>query len=159
VLAWRLVCLCVRCLLHALIKRRGGCTQASADGTARAMMYLLIILGLLPEEQEKLRSEVQQAMAGHEGPLTPELLARMPYLEVSVKESARLMPSQHLMPRTAVRDLEFAGYHIPAGACRGVALPQRQHTWRPASTTRPVGDLSLAIVPDVLPPAHPQGRP
>ena len=46
----------------------------------------------------------------------------LPYLDMVVDEILRLYPPAWIGPRRAVRDFEFAGYHVPAGRLRQLLL-------------------------------------
>lgn len=57
--------------------------------TSYTLMWSLYCLATNPEAQEKLRGEVQQTVGDSEI-VTPEHVARMPYLRNVAKESQRL---------------------------------------------------------------------
>ncbi|MET0306905.1 MAG: cytochrome P450, partial [Solirubrobacterales bacterium] len=49
-------------------------------------------------------------------PSAEQLERELPYLEMVVDETLRLYPPAWVGPRRAVREFEFAGYHVPDGA-------------------------------------------
>ncbi len=53
---------------------------------------------------------------GGRAPSATELFSRLPYLDMVVDEVLRLYPPAWVGPRRAVRDFEFAGHTVPAGA-------------------------------------------
>ncbi|GFO08057.1 cytochrome p450 cyp12 family-like protein [Plakobranchus ocellatus] len=54
-------------------------------------------------------------VVGPDQPLTPEALARMPYLKAAIKESFRLTFPIMGISRFMPKDVVLSGYHIPAG--------------------------------------------
>ena len=84
------------------------------ETTALALAWTFYLLGLNPEKEEKLHSEVA-AVLGDRAP-TFQDLARMPYLENVFKESLRLYPPAFGVVREALSDCEIGGYPIPKGA-------------------------------------------
>ena len=84
------------------------------ETTALALAWTFYLLGLNPEKEEKLHSEVA-AVLGDRVP-TFQDLARMPYLENVFKESLRLYPPAFGVVREALSDCEIGGYPIPKGA-------------------------------------------
>ena len=65
--------------------------------------------------QQKLREEALALGLARGEPLPYERLDELPLTEMAFKESLRLMPPVPSIPRCAVRDTEFAGFHIPRG--------------------------------------------
>jgi len=69
-----------------------------------------------PEWQAKLREEIAGLGLHDDEKLPFERLDAMPLTEMAFKETLRMIPPVPAFPRRAVRDFEFMGYHIPAGA-------------------------------------------
>lgn len=78
----------------------------------------LYALARHPEQQEKLRKQVQSLPVDDDGHLKPDFLKNAPYMRACLKESMRLVPGAVGISRTAGQDLEIKGYHVPKGVCR-----------------------------------------
>jgi cytochrome P450 len=87
---------------------------AGHETTANALTWSLYLLSQNPEERDKLLAELHSVLNGRSP--TVEDLARLPYLEMVVKESMRLFPPAWLLGRCAVKDYDLEGYHLPAGS-------------------------------------------
>ena len=79
---------------HAQITIRLVYDFSFAIQTSNTLSWALYCLAINPEVQEKLRSEVQ-AVVGSDELVTPEHIARMPYLHDCIKETQRcyIVPS------------------------------------------------------------------
>lgn len=86
---------------------------AGHDTSTAMLSWAMVLLGNHPEIQAKAQAEIE-AVLGDADP-TPETVMQLPYLEQIINETLRLYPPAHLGSRTATADLEFNGYHIPAG--------------------------------------------
>ena len=87
---------------------------AGHETTALSLSWIWYLLGQHPEAERKLHEEIGQVLNGR----TPKVedLARLPYTERVVKEAMRLYPPAWGLGRTAIKDFEIAGYHVPAGS-------------------------------------------
>lgn len=86
--------------------------MAAHDTITSSATALVWQLGRHPEWQDRLREEAAAAGAG---PLGLDELDRFPLAEMAFKETLRLVAPVPSMPRRALKDVEFAGYRIPAG--------------------------------------------
>ena len=86
---------------------------AGHETTATVLSWLLFELGSHPEWRDRLRAE--QAQVVGDGPLTVSHLKQLPQLNWVIKEVERLYPPVYGIPRGVVKDIEYAGYRIPAG--------------------------------------------
>ncbi|NEQ25541.1 MAG: cytochrome P450 [Microcoleus sp. SIO2G3] len=86
---------------------------AGHETTATLLSWLLFELGSHPEWRDRLRLE-QAEVVGNE-PLSLSHLKQFPQLTYTLKEAERLYPPVYSIPRGVVKDIEYAGYHIPAG--------------------------------------------
>ena len=66
-----------------------------------------------PQWVERLRNE-QNLVVG-EQPLASSHLKQLTQMSHVLKEIERLYPPVYVIPRGVIQDVEFAGYHIPAG--------------------------------------------
>ncbi len=88
---------------------------AGHDTSTSTVSFLFYELARHPEARASLRAELDEVLGG--APPTPAQLAgELPYLEMVVDEVLRLYPPAWIGPRRAVRDFEFAGRTVPAGA-------------------------------------------
>ena len=90
--------------------------MAAHDTLASSLTSFVYFLAVNPSWQRKLREEVQAFRLGKGEPLPYEKLEELPLTEMAFKEALRLIPPVPSIPRSAMRDTEFAGFRIPAGA-------------------------------------------
>ena len=89
---------------------------AGIDATSSAATFLLHELAKNPEVQTAVRNEIEYVV-GSENTLTAEQLQKLILLRKCVKETLRLYPLVHLMPREVAKDTVVMGYQIPTGTC------------------------------------------
>ncbi|MBK6530689.1 MAG: cytochrome P450 [Deltaproteobacteria bacterium] len=94
---------------------------AGHETTATALAWTLRWVLSLPAVRDRLLSELHAAQRS--GPLTPERIARLEYLDATVREGLRLQPVIPLVGRVLQQPMRFAGYDLPAG----VALAPSVH--------------------------------
>jgi len=87
---------------------------ASVETTARAMSWVLYLLGNHPDVEAGVHAEVDEVLCGRAA--KHEDIARLPYLRQVVTETLRLYPPAWLLPRKAAVDIDLDGYRIPAGS-------------------------------------------
>ncbi len=87
--------------------------MAGHETTAIALSWTFYLLGKHPKAEEKLYSEIKEALNGR--PPTVADLPNLPYVDAVIKESMRLYPPAWAIGREAVEDCEIGGYHVPAG--------------------------------------------
>ncbi|MFG2891687.1 cytochrome P450 [Streptomyces sp. NPDC048248] len=87
---------------------------AGHETTATSMAFTLHLLAKHPEEQARVREEIDRVLADREP--TAEDLERLPCLTRAFKEAMRLYPAAPVVSRRAVEATEIGGYVIPAGA-------------------------------------------
>nr|CAH7767122.1 unnamed protein product [Callosobruchus chinensis] len=93
---------------------------AATDTTANSSIYILLVLGLYPDVQQKVFEEVVEVM-GSEKSVIPEHLLRMEYTERVIKEALRVLPVIALISRYASEDVEIGDYVAPAGT--SISIP------------------------------------
>jgi len=86
---------------------------AGHETTASLLSWVIFELGHRPEWRERLRKE-QLAVVGN-NPLTLSHLKQFPDLTNVLKEAERLYPPVYAYNRGVLKDIEYAGYRIPAG--------------------------------------------
>ncbi|WP_093910909.1 cytochrome P450 [Streptomyces sp. cf386] len=90
---------------------------AGHETTATALAFALHLLARHPEEQRRVRDEVDRVLGGPGGRApTAEDMEALPYLTMVLKEAMRLYPSAPVIGRRSVADAEVDGVRIPAGA-------------------------------------------
>ncbi len=95
--------------------------MAAHDTLTSSLTSTVYYLAKHPEWQDRLRTEVMaiRATAGPELPY--DRLGELEQVEWAFKEALRLLPPVPSVPRRALRDFEFGGFSIPAGAHVGVS--------------------------------------
>jgi cytochrome P450 len=112
---------------------------AGHDTTTALLAWVWVLLGQHADVLAHAQDEARTVL----GP--PDLDAPVPsheqvrglaYTESLVKETLRLYPPAHLGSRIALKDLEYAGYHIPAGerVIYSIYLTQRMAEYWPEPT-------------------------
>jgi cytochrome P450 len=86
---------------------------AAHDTTATTLTSILSALSEHPEWQDKLASEIDTL---GQGPLVWTDLAKLEQTEHVIKEALRLVPPVPFIPRRVLKNFEWRGFHIPAGA-------------------------------------------
>ncbi len=94
--------------------------MAAHDTLTSSITSLVYYLGKNPEWQAKLTEEVDGVRARHGDSLPFDALGELELVEMAFKEALRLIPPVPMIPRRAIKDFEFGGYRIPAGAGVGV---------------------------------------
>ncbi|WP_255192811.1 cytochrome P450 [Natronobeatus ordinarius] len=87
---------------------------AGHDTTALALTYTFALLSDHPDVEARVHAEVDDVLAG-EAPTAADV-RRLTELRNVVRESLRLYPPVYAMFRAVDRDVELAGYEIPAGS-------------------------------------------
>ena len=94
--------------------------MAAHDTLTSSVTSLVYLLAKNPEWQDKLRAEMLGLGLAPGAALPYERLGELELLEMAFKEAMRINPPVPSIPRRAVRDFTFKGYHIPAGTRVGV---------------------------------------
>lgn len=90
---------------------------AGHETTATALAFALHLLARHPEEQQRVRAEVDRVLGGPGGRApTVADMEELPYLTMVLKEAMRLYPSAPVIGRRSVAEAEVDGVRIPAGA-------------------------------------------
>ena len=90
-----------------------GAFIAGMDTAANSLAFVLYRMHRHPEYLPALRAEADALFQA--GPPTAEALGRSPLLHRFVMETMRVHPIAPALSRTLTGDVDFAGYHLPAG--------------------------------------------
>ncbi len=88
---------------------------AGHDTSTSTITFMLYELARNPTELSKLTAEQDEVLAG-EVPRAEHLGGALPGLELALDETLRLYPPAWIGPRRVMREFEFGGYRVPAGA-------------------------------------------
>ena len=89
---------------------------AGHETSASALGMACYLLARFPEAQQRLRQEVQQALAGEQRPLGFDDLKLLPYGTAVFHETLRLYPPVAFFIREATQDDALGGSRCPMGA-------------------------------------------
>ncbi|CAH0685896.1 unnamed protein product [Chilo suppressalis] len=89
---------------------------ASQESTAKTASYLLLMMAYHPDCQEKLYNEIKSILGDSDRDVTDDDLKRMPYMEMVLKEVARLFPIGAILQRTVAEDIAIRSGYLPAGS-------------------------------------------
>jgi cytochrome P450 len=107
--------------------------MAAHDTITSSATSLIYYLAINPEWQEKLRAEIFAVTGGPDGdgkprPLDYDDLGKLELNEMAFKEALRMIPPVPSMPRRALKEFEYGGYRIPAGAMVGINVYWTHHS-------------------------------
>jgi cytochrome P450 len=100
--------------------------MAAHDTTTSALTSAVYRLGAHPEWQDALRAELGRVDGGA-AIETREVLDRLPLTDMFLSETLRSAPPVPSLPRGLLRDVDFAGHHIPAGTAVGIHILHTHH--------------------------------
>lgn len=103
--------------------------MAAHDTITSSASSLVYYLAKHPEWQDRLRAEALAVTGAKNGrhDLAYEDLGKLELTEMAFKEALRLIPPVPSLPRRAMKDFTFGGYHIPAGAGVGINIHWTHH--------------------------------
>ncbi len=85
---------------------------AGHETTANALSWAWYLLAQHPEVEQRLRTELDDALGGHQPTL--EDLPNLPYTRMVLEETMRLYPPAWSFGRKAIANDEVGGYAVPA---------------------------------------------
>lgn len=97
--------------------------------------YTLYLLATLPEQRRRVEAELDALLGDSRSSISVAATREMKLLDNFIKETGRLHPPVVTVPREVVRDVEFAGYRLPAGTPVRLALAASHHL--PAAFANP----------------------
>ncbi|MEU6715314.1 cytochrome P450 [Nonomuraea sp. NPDC046802] len=86
----------------------------ATETTAMTLTWLWAVLHDHPEISARLHQEIDRVVG--DGPVRPEHVGQLTYLNMVLQEVLRLFPAGWLIPRMAVADTEIGGVRIKAGS-------------------------------------------
>jgi cytochrome P450 family 110 len=92
---------------------------AGHETTASSLAWALYHVHREPAVKERLAEELG---ALPPGPLDPEAVVRLPYLDAVCSETLRIDPVAPLIGRTLRQPLTLLGHELPAGVSVGIAI-------------------------------------
>ncbi|XP_034489668.1 cytochrome P450 4d10 [Drosophila innubila] len=111
------------------------------DTTSSAIMFFFYNIATHPECQRKCLDEILAVMGkDKETPVTYELLNKLPYIDLCIKETLRMFPSVPLLGRKVLEECEINGKIIPAGTNIGISplyLGRREDLFADAHSFKP----------------------
>jgi cytochrome P450 len=102
--------------------------MAAHDTITSSATSLVHLLAKHPEWQGRVRDELLGIVGTPGAPLDYDDLAKPELTEMAFREALRLIPPVPSMPRRALRDFEWGGYHIPAGTHVGINIYWTHHS-------------------------------
>ena len=103
-----------------LIDHMNFLMMAAHDTVTSSVTSMIWLLAKHPEWQEKLRAEcLSIAPAGSD--ISVDQLDQFELTDYALKESLRMISPVPSIPRRAVKDFEFMGYHITAGTAVSIS--------------------------------------
>ena len=99
--------------------------MAAHDTTNITLNTMLYHLAVHPQWQDRCRAEVSQLNPAE---LSFEDLDRLTDVDLVMKESLRMLAPVPALPRLVLKDFEFKGHTIPAGAMVNISLTFTHHT-------------------------------
>ncbi|KAJ7371316.1 Thromboxane-A synthase [Desmophyllum pertusum] len=88
---------------------------AGYETSSSTLGFTLYYLAVNPDVQDKLRTEIQEALETNTNIPLYEVAQNIEYLDCVIKESQRLCPSGAQANRECSEDYDLNGIHIPAG--------------------------------------------
>ncbi|XP_053619568.1 cytochrome P450 6B6-like [Plodia interpunctella] len=96
---------------------------AGFETSSSATSYTLHELSYHPEVQEKVQKEIDTVLAKHDGKLTYDSINEMTYLQWTLKEAMRMLPSLGFVSRQCVRPYTFPELSLSIDADVGILIP------------------------------------
>ncbi|XP_030079681.1 cytochrome P450 4d1-like [Drosophila hydei] len=111
------------------------------DTLASAITFFFYNIALYPECQRKCVEEIVSVLGNdRETPVTYDLLNKLHYVDLCIKETLRMYPSVPLLGRKVLQECEINGKIIPAGTNIGICplfLGRREDLFSEPNTFKP----------------------
>src|SRR5262249_59088815 len=111
---------------------------AAQETTATSLAWVFYQVLRHPEVLARLRDELLAVLG--DGPMEPEHVGRLEYLDAVLKETQRLTPVIGMTGRLLRAPARINGWQLPAGGVVGPALyllPRRPGLWPPPEPVPP----------------------
>ncbi|MFO0676894.1 MAG: cytochrome P450 [Polyangiaceae bacterium] len=121
---------------------------AGHETTATGIAWLLHGVLANPEIEGRLRAELSKAE--REGPLTPERIMKLEYLDATVREALRFVPVVPLVGRILDKPARIQGWDLPAGvavSCSIYLAQRREAVYAHPDRFDPAHFLGKKIAP------------
>ncbi|XP_062714770.1 probable cytochrome P450 313a4 [Aedes albopictus] len=90
---------------------------AGNDTTAKTTSFILLMLAMHPEVQERCYREILEVCPGQDQSVSAEDVSRLPYLDMACRETMRLFPVGSVLARVTTADIKLNDEHtIPANS-------------------------------------------
>lgn len=113
---------------------------AGSETTSTTMEWAMAELLRSPDKMKKLKEELDEVV-GENNKVEESDIDKLPYLQAVVKETLRLHPAiPLLLPRNAMQDTNFMGYHIPKNTqvfVNAWAIGRDPDSWKDPLTFKP----------------------
>ncbi|XP_032594831.1 cytochrome P450 4d1 isoform X2 [Drosophila grimshawi] len=111
------------------------------DTTSSAIMFFFYNIATYPDCQRKCLDEIISVMGkDKESPVTYNMLNKLSYVDLCIKETLRMYPSVPLLGRKVLKECEINGKIIPAGSNIGISplyLGRREDLFSDPNTFKP----------------------
>lgn len=104
----------------AVVDHMNFLMMAAHDTITSSATSLVYELARAPHWQDRVRDELLAVTGGPGNELAYDDLGRVELTEMAFKEALRVLPPVPSIPRRALRDFDYGGYRIPAGAAVGI---------------------------------------
>lgn len=89
---------------------------AGNETTALSLSYIILLLAMYPDAQEKLYDELHSVFDIQDEEVKYEHIQKLPYFDRVIKEGMRILPVVPFMMRTATADTPISTCTIPKDA-------------------------------------------
>ncbi len=100
---------------------------AGHETTTVLSTFVLYLLATMSEQRQRVEAELTALLGNSTDLISVAATRQMKVLDNVIKEAGRLHPPVFTVPRSVLRDVEFAGYTLPAGTHVRLALAACHH--------------------------------
>ncbi|XP_065082874.1 probable cytochrome P450 313a4 [Ochlerotatus camptorhynchus] len=90
---------------------------AGNDTTAKTVSFILLMLAMHPDVQDRCFQEIMQVCTGEDGFVSAEDVANLTYLDMVCKETMRLYPVGPMLARVTTGEVKLNDQHIIPANC------------------------------------------
>lgn len=103
--------------------------MAGNDTTATTLSFVILMLAMHPEIQERVYEELRSVFVTQDEETTNAHLNQMPYTDSVLSETLRLFPAGPLSLRTATKDIEISSCTIPKDTLITLSIFSLHRVW------------------------------